>query len=245
MSISSLNLVDQFDASLNIHTKLKDIIDPGVVSSKECSKANSRVHQSITSPILSVSVNPFHLVQEEISEILSTSTPDTGILLPVACPVIEILTTSNLFLFEFPRPYTIISSMPTELRLVSCIPYNIMSPCVQPRIDARNILRTTTFMYGSHLFPIIEHLKYTMKIFYNENNQTPTIYVMKITCGTQVTQSFKLKCVEKVSVTKQQNGSGINSYYHYQNLNNNVINETNITQKYQTSANHQTTMTNF
>jgi len=57
-------------------------------------------------------------------------------------------------------------------------------------------------MYGPHLFPIIEHLKYIMKIWYNEKNQTPTIDVMKITCGTQVTQSLRLKCVEKVSVKK-------------------------------------------
>jgi len=69
-----------------------------------------------------------------------------------------------------------------------------------------------------------------MKIFYNEKNQTPTIDVMKITCGTQVTQSFKLKCVEKVSVTNQQNANGINVYSPNHSSNNNGMNETNIRQ---------------
>lgn len=237
--IPGLNMVDQLDALLNIHREQKDIVlDPGVDSSKECStttKKGSYVDQSLTSRLLSVSVNPLHLVKGEILDIQSTSTASTEILSTVACSKIETLTTSNFFFFKFPRPFTIISSIPTDLRLVYCIPYSIMTPCVQPRIDYKlqfktntvhNIFRSTTFVYG----PIIEHLKYIMKIWYNETNQTPTIDVIKITCGTQVTQSFRLKCVEKVSVKKQQNGNGIDLYYPKYNLNNNAMNETNIRQ---------------
>jgi len=114
-----------------------------------------------------------------------------------------------------------------------------MSPREQPRTDyelqfnimnAHNIFRSTMFVYRPYLFPIIEHIKYTMKICYNGHDQTPTIDVLKTTCGTQVTQSFKLKCVEKVSVTKQHNGNGINLYYPIYNFNNNAMKETNITQ---------------
>jgi len=237
---SSLNMVNQFDALFNIRTEQKNIVlDPGVVSSKECSRTtmiDTYVDQSLTSSLLSVSANPLHLVQKEI---LSTSTPATGILSTIACSMIETTTTSNLFFFKFPRPFTIMSSIPTDMRLVYCIPYSIMSPCVQPRVNyklqfntniAHDIFRNTTFINGPIFFPIIEHLKYIMKIWYNEKNQTPTIDVIKITCGTQVTQSFRLKCVEKVSVTKQQNGNEINLHYSKYNPNINATNKTNIRQ---------------
>uniref|UniRef100_A0A2S2NJ83 Uncharacterized protein n=1 Tax=Schizaphis graminum TaxID=13262 RepID=A0A2S2NJ83_SCHGA len=252
--ILCFNMIDQDNAVLKIHTESKDIIlDHEVVSPKECS-TTSKTYKSLASSTFKVSVNvdPVH---EKISEMLSISTPVTGILSPVACSMIDKQTTQNLLYYEFPRPITVISSIPTNLMLVSCIPHNIISLYVQPRIDyelqfnifnARNILRSTTFIYGPNVvnvLPKIDHLKYSMKICYNCKHLSPSMDVFKITTGTQVTQSFQLKCVEKVSVKKPQNVNGINLYNPYDlihNLNNDVMITTNIKKKNQTSTNNQT-----
>ncbi|XP_026820191.1 uncharacterized protein LOC113558828 [Rhopalosiphum maidis] len=251
--ILCMNMINQDNAVLKIHTEPKDIIlDQEVVSPKVCSTFTN-TDKSLTSSKFKVSVNG-NPVHEKISDMLSISTPVTGILSPVACSMIDVQTTQNLY-YEFPRTITAISSIPTDLMLVFCIPHNIMSLYVQPRIDyelqfnifnARNILRSTTFMYGPNVvnvLPKIEHSKYSMKICYNDKHLSPSIDVFKITTGTQVTQSFQLKSVEKVSVRKLQNVNGINLYNPYDlihNLNNDVMITTDIREKNQTSTNNQT-----
>lgn len=233
-TVPCLNMLDQCDVVLKDHPKPKDIkIDQEVVSSKECSTTTKK-DQSLTNKqiinnptyfIIYVSDSNDCIAHEEIIDILLTSTSVTEILSPVACSMIEKPITHNLL--EFPRTITVISSKPTNLMLVSCVPSSIMSPYVQPRIDyelqfkifnARNILRNTTFIYGPNLVKVLprtEHLKYSVKICYNGKHISPSHDVFKITTGTQVTQSIKLKCVEKVSSTKQPNVNGININYPY------------------------------
>jgi hypothetical protein len=231
LGILCMNMIDQDNAVLKMHTEPKDIIlDQEVVSSKECS-TTTKTDKSLTSSTFKVSVNG-NPVHEKISDMLSISTPVTGILSPMAYSMIDVQTTQNLLYYEFPRTITAISSIPTDLMLIACIPHNIMSLYVQPRIDyelqfnifnARNILRSTTFIYGSNVvnvLPKIEHLKYSMKICYNDKHLSPSMDVFKITTGTQVTQSFQLKCVEKISVRKLQNVDGINLYNSHELINN-------------------------
>jgi len=227
-------MLDQGDVVLKDHPKPKDIkLDQEAVSSKECSTTTKK-DQSLTNK--QIIINPTYFTiyvsdvddsnnHEEIIDILLISTSVTEILSPVACSMIEKPIIPSLL--EFPRTITIISSKPTDLMLVSCIPYSIMSPYVQPRIDyelqfkifnARNILRNTKFIYGPNLvkvLPRIEHLKYSVKICNNGKHISPSLDVFKITTGTQVTHSIKLKCVEKVSITKQPNINGINVNYPY------------------------------
>ncbi|XP_025198137.1 uncharacterized protein LOC112596592 [Melanaphis sacchari] len=223
--IPFMGMVDQGDVVLQFQTVPKDIIlDLKLVSSKE-SSTTINTDQSLTNPTFKVSVNGSG-AHEEISDIPSTSTPIVGTLSLVECSTTKIQTTQNLLLFEFPRAITMISSIPTDLMQVFCIPCNIMSPCVQPRIDyelqfkifnALNILRNTKFIYGPNLvniLPRIDHLKYSMKICYDGKHLSPSIDVFKITSGTQVTSTFKLKCAEKVLITKQ-NINGFNLYYPY------------------------------
>lgn len=205
-------MVDEADALLKIHTESKEIIlDPVMVLSKKCStttKTDYSVDQPLTSSILSDSVNgiPSYSVQGELDSILEnqpTSTPVIGIVSLVASSMVEIPLTSIPTFLKFPRPITIISSIPTVSTLISCIPYNIMSTRVQPKIELQlstinvhNILISSTFIYGQHKLPKIEHLRYSMKTCYTGNHQSYSIDVMKVTCGTQVTQSLNMKCIE-------------------------------------------------
>ncbi|XP_027843098.2 uncharacterized protein LOC114124112 [Aphis gossypii] len=232
--VPCLNMLDQGDVVLKDHTKLKDIkLYQEVVSSKKCSTTTKKNESLTNKQIIN---NPTHftiyvsdsddsIVHEEIIDIPLISTSVTEILSPVACSMIEKPIIPGLL--EFPRTITIISSKPTDLMLVSCIPSSIMSPYVQSKIDyelqfkifnACNMLRNTTFMYEPNLvkvLPKIEHLKYSVKMCYNGKHISPSLDVFKITTGTQVTQSIKLKCVEKVSITKQPNVNGININYPY------------------------------
>lgn len=234
LGIPCLNMSDQGDVLLKDHSKPKGIkLDQEVISSKKCSTTTKK-NQSLTNKqiinnptyfTIYVSDSDDSNAHEEIIDILLTSTSVTEILSPVGCSMIEKPITPSLL--EFPRTIRIISSKPTDLMLVSCIPSSIMSPYVQPRIDyelqfkifnASNILRNTTFIYGPNLvkvLPTIEHLKYSVKKCYNGKHISPSLDVFKITTGTQVTQSIKLKCVEKVSITKQPNVNGININYPY------------------------------